>query len=156
MLALIFLSIGFTASAATFTGNAQVYSGGNGGLSWDSGRNALSVSCWFKLVIPSGTNLTEDMTILVNQHGYSPNSSFAYLVRFSIDSGNVEFLTRGSVTFTNTLIERPYLERWYHIAVVRSGESFYTYVDGRPVLNGGVVSNIGDSGNGQIVALSVL
>ena len=136
------------AVAATFSGNAQVYSGANSALTWDAGSSALSVSCWFKLVIPSGTNLTEDMTILVNQHGYAPNGSFAYLVRFNIGSGNIEFVTRGSLGFTNVLIERPYLERWYHVAVVRSGESVSTYVDGRAVFNG-PATGLANSANGE-------
>lgn len=144
---LCLLAFACESRAATFSGNARVYSGANSELTWDAGKNALTVSCWFKLAIPSGTNLTEDMTILVNQNGYSPTSPFAYLVRFNIESGNIEFVTRGSTAFTNTLIERPYLERWYHIAVVRSGESFWTYVDGRSLLTGTGPGNVGNAAN---------
>ena len=31
------------------------------------------------------------------------------------------------------MIARPYLERWYHVAVVRSGGALVAYVDGRQV-----------------------
>ncbi|MEK7678326.1 MAG: LamG-like jellyroll fold domain-containing protein, partial [Verrucomicrobiota bacterium] len=59
-------------------------------------------------------------------------------------SGNVEFSTKGtSGTYASTLIERPYLERWYHVAVVRQSESFSGYVDGRQVFSS--TGNVGDA-----------
>jgi RHS repeat-associated protein len=60
------------------------------------------------------------------------NANFSYEVRFNIFSGNIEFLAHGSLgAITNTLIARPYLDRWYHVAVVRQQSSFTAYVDGR-------------------------
>ena len=56
-----------TTSAATFHGNADLtVSDPTGALSWNSTNNALSVQCWFKISIPSGTNLTQNMVILAN------------------------------------------------------------------------------------------
>ena len=118
--------------AATFPGNARLeVTDSTGGLSWNSSANAMMVQCWFKISIPSGTNLTDNMTILVNRRTGSQSDAHAYLIQFNILSGNVEFSARGSGFYTNTLISRPYLERWYHLAIVRQGEVFTGYVDGR-------------------------
>ena len=70
------------------------------------------------MVIPTGTNLTENMVILMDRADGDVNSTFSYLVQFNINNGTIEFLTRGaSGAYTNTLIAHPYLDRWYHVAV---------------------------------------
>jgi len=79
--------------AAAFSGTARVEIGD--GLGWDSSKAALTVSCWFKLAIPTGTNLTENMTILVNRRSGDEGNPHAYQVRFNIYTGNIEFTTRG-------------------------------------------------------------
>lgn len=123
--------------AGNFSGAARLeVSDPTAALSWNSTANALSVQCWFKFSIPSGTNLTDNMTILVNRRSGSQSDPHAYLIFFNIYTGNVEFSARGSGLYTNTLITRPYLDRWYHVAVVRQGESFTAYVDGRQVFSG--------------------
>ena len=110
------------ASAATFPGNARVeVADSSGGLSWNPAANVLTVQCWFKLAVPSGTNLTENMTILVNRRTGTPANPHAFLIQYNFQTGNVEFSARGSGAFTNALIVRPYLDRWYHVAVVRQG-----------------------------------
>ncbi|MBI5385063.1 MAG: LysM peptidoglycan-binding domain-containing protein [Verrucomicrobia bacterium] len=120
--------------AATFSGNARLeVPDSTGGLSWNSGVGALTVQCWFKLTIPTGTNLTENLTILANRRGGSTNDTHAYLIEFDIYTGNIEFSTRGSGFRRFTLVERPYLDRWYHVAVVRQAEEFTVFVDGRAV-----------------------
>ena len=135
-----------TLPAATFSGNARVeVADSTGGLSWNTGNNVLSVSCWFKMVIPSGTNLTEDMTILVNRRGGTPSDAHAFRIFFNINSGNIEFTARGANGYTNVLIERPYLERWYHVAVVREGEVFTGYADGRQVFSAAAPQVVGDA-----------
>jgi RHS repeat-associated protein len=123
--------------AASFPGNARVeITDPTGGLSWSNSVNALTVSCWFKFVIPSGTNINQHMTLLVNRKtGTETTDPYAYLIRYNIWNGNLEFVTRGTSIATNTLIERPYLERWYHLAVVRQGDEYTGYVDGRQVFN---------------------
>ena len=129
---LVGLFVPLSASAAAFSGNARIEIGDS--LSWNPSTAALTVSFWFKLAIPTGTNLTENMTILVNRRSGDEGNPHAYQVRFNIFTGNIEFTTRGtSGAYTNTLIERPYLERWYHVAVVRSADTFTGYLDGRPV-----------------------
>ena len=162
IVSLLLFGLCFLASAthaATFPGNADLtVSDPSGVLSWNSGNNALSVQCWFKISIPSGTNLTQNMTILVNGTSGS-ESQYAYLVRFNIANGNVEFVAHGSSGgYTNTLIQLPYLERWYHLAIVQSGATFTGYVDGRQVFSSsGSVGNtantsgisIGGWGSGQ-------
>jgi len=120
--------------AATFLGNSRLeVADPTGGLSWNSAGSELTVQCWFKLSIPTGTNLTENMTILSNRRGGSTNDAHAYLIEFDIFTGSVEFSTRGSAYRRFTLVERPFLERWYHVAVVRQGEDFTIYTDGRLV-----------------------
>lgn len=140
---LCFFAAAVAISAATFSGNARLeVADSTGGLSWNPTANALTVECWFKISIPSGTNLTENMTILVNRRGGSQSDPHGYLIYFNIFTGDVEFSTRGSGTYTNTLISRPYLDRWYHVAVVRQGEVFTAYADGRQVFSGsGSVGN---------------
>jgi RHS repeat-associated protein len=119
-------------NAAIFSGNVRLeVTDPTGGLSWNSSANAMMVQCWFKISIPSGTNLTENMTILVNRRTGTQADPHAFLIQYNLQSGNVEFSARGSGAFTNALIARPYLERWYHVAVVRQGEAFSAYVDGR-------------------------
>jgi RHS repeat-associated protein len=149
----------FHASGGTFSGAARLeVSDPTGALSWNSTASALSVQCWFKISIPSGTTLTDNMTILVNRHDGSQADPHAYLIWFNISTGNVEFSSQGSGLYTNTLITRPYLDRWYHVAVVREGENFTGYVDGRQVFSSsGSTGNamttegvsIGGWGNGQ-------
>ena len=120
--------------AVTFAGNSRVeVTDPTGALSWNG--TALSVQCWFKISIPSGTTLTDNLTILVNRRSGSQSDAHAYAIYFNIFSGNVEFSARGSDAYTNTLIVRPYLDRWYHVAVVRQGENFTGYVDGREMFS---------------------
>jgi RHS repeat-associated protein len=135
------------ARAGDFSGSARLeVSDPSGGLSWNTASTALSVQCWFKLAIPSGTNLTDNMTILVNGQGGAQSSPHAYHIYFNIYTGNIEFATQGASSYTNTLIVRPYLDRWYHVAVVRQNESFTGYVDGREVFSGPGQQAIGNSG----------
>ena len=132
---------------ATFTNSARItVSDPTGDLSWKPEIRALTISCWFKLTVPSDRVLSEHMTILVNRQGGGEGDAHSYLVQFNHQTGNIEFSARGSSgVFTSTLIERPYLERWYHVAVVRSGDEFFSYVDGRPL--SARLQNIGDSGS---------
>jgi len=143
---LLFATVNFSSIAATFPGNADLtVPDPNGALSWNSGNAALTVQCWFKISIPSGTNLTQNMTILVNGNSGS-ESQYAYLVRFNISNGNVEFVSQGgSGSYTNTLIQLPYLERWYHLAIVQQGATFTGYVDGRQVFSSS--GNVGNTAN---------
>lgn len=146
MLAYLQATAGF---AASFTNSASVtVSDPSGDLSWKPANRALTVSCWFKLTVPSDRVLSENMTILVNRQDGSENDQHSYLVQFNIQTGDIEFSARGdSGGFSSTLIERPYLERWYHVAIVRSGDEFAGYVDGRPLAVR--AQGIGDSSSGQ-------
>ena len=125
--------------AAGFPGTAHLQATDAAGeLSWNPPArtpvpNALTVSCWFKISVPSGVNITENMTILVNRRTGDENSPFAYLIQFNASTGNVEFSAHGTGTYTRSLVDRPYLDRWYHVAVVRSGTSYTGYLDGRQV-----------------------
>lgn len=132
--------------AATFTNAACVTAPDPAGeLTWSSTTRALTISCWIRISIPSSMPVTNDMTILANRQDGDENSPSAYLLRFNANNGNVEFLTRGtSDAFTGKLIERPYLERWYHLAVKRAGNTVIGFVDGREVFNQDV-SAVGNS-----------
>ena len=121
--------------AATFTNSAS--------LKVDDTNNALTstngiftVSCWFRLAIPSGETLADNMTIVMDRADGNTNANHSYLIRFNVTSGDIEFDTKGTTAqFTKVLIQRPYLERWYHVAVVRNNSSFTFYVDGRQIQN---------------------
>lgn len=137
------------AFAASFDGNARVeIQDPSGNLSWSNTVNALTVECWFKISVPTGTNISDHMTILVNRRTGAENDPCAYWIRFNPWSGNVEYVTRGpSSGYTNSLIQQPYLDRWYHVAVVRSGSSFTGYADGRQVFNETLSPGVGNSAN---------
>ncbi len=77
------------------------------------------------------------MTILVNQSSLADKSPYPFLIRFNASNGNLEFVSKGTAdTFVGTLVERPYLDRWYHAAVVKQNDSFGGYLDGRQVFTG--------------------
>ena len=149
---MVLLVFGFRSVAATFPGNADLtVPDPSGALSWNSGNAALTVQCWFKISIPSGTNLTQNMVILANGTSGS-ESQYAYLIRFNISNGNVEFVAQGgSGGYTNKLIQLPYLERWYHLAVVQSGALFTGYVDGRQVFQS--PGNVGNTANSSGISI---
>ncbi len=112
---------------------------------------------WFKLSIPdvSTFQLTVDMTILGNRRTRNWSQPNAYRFYFSSSTGNIEFTARGSGAFPTpvNLITRPYLDRWYHLAAVRSGASSWSfYVDGR-ALPGMGLPDIGNSGNADGVSI---
>ena len=123
----------FHAPAATFSGNGSISANDpTGALSADPANNALTVSCWFRLSIPSSTILTENLVVLMDRTDGNESANYSYEVRFNIFNANIELLARGaSGAMTNTLIARPYLDRWYHVAVVRQQSAFAAYVDGR-------------------------
>lgn len=106
-----------------------------GGLSWNppaTPSTALTVMAWVKISIPTGTELTADMTILGNRKTLDWNQPHAWRFYFNINTGNIEFSARGTSSLTPIkLVERPYLDRWYHLAVVRSNTTYTAYVDGR-------------------------
>jgi RHS repeat-associated protein len=131
--------------AATFPGNASIeVADPSGALTWNSNINALTVSCWFKLSIPSGVSVTQDMAILVNRRTGTLNDPHAFAIYLNHTTGNVEFSSHGTGSEApRILIERPYLERPYHVAVIRDGSNLHAYVDGREVLN--VATAVGDS-----------
>lgn len=148
--------------AATFSGGASISANDpTGALSADTVNNALTVSCWFRLSIPSSTNLTENLVILMDRTDGNEAATFSYEIRFNIFNGNLEFLANGATgTITNKLIDRPYLDRWYHVAVVRQQSAFTAYIDGRQLASfpsvsignaaGGGLSIGGISGNSRL------
>ena len=141
-----FCLLTFITHAGTFPGNADLtVSDSTGALSWNTTNHVLTVQCWFEISVPSGANVTQNMTILANgTSGSEPY--FAYLVRYNISNGNVEFVAQGnSGGYTNTLIQQPYLERWYHVAVVEQQSGFLCYVDGQEVPTS--PGSVGNSGN---------
>ncbi|MEI7731823.1 MAG: LamG-like jellyroll fold domain-containing protein [Verrucomicrobiota bacterium] len=124
-----------SASAATFNGAASIkVDDPNNALTSTSG--VFTVSCWVRIAIPSSVNLTENMVILMDRTDGNESANYSYQIRFNYQNGRLEFLSKGATSSTtNTLIANPYLERWYHLAVVRNGTSLTTYVDGRQISN---------------------
>ena len=136
------LTVGGISHAAIFptstsaTDNARLeINDTTSGLSWNppaTPSTALTVMAWVKISIPTGTELTSNMTILANRKTLDWNQPHAWRFYFNITTGNIEFSARGTSTLTPIkLVERPYLDRWYHLAVVRSNTTYTPYVDGR-------------------------
>ena len=157
---------------ATFPGSASLsVADSTGALSANPTNNALTVSCWFRISIPSSTVLSENMVILMDRTDGNENGNFSYEIRLNAYTGSIDFLARGtSGAINNTLIARPYLDRWYHVAVVRQQSAFTAYVDGRQLATfpssaissavGGGLSVGGISGNsrcflGDIVEVAI-
>jgi hypothetical protein len=148
---------------ATFTNSASIQvSDPSGSLTSASG--IFTVSCWFRISVPSSLALSDNMDILMDRTDGNESANFSYLLRYNYANNAVEFVTHGSSgNYSKTLIPNPYLERWYHVAVVRSGSTFTCYVDGRPVLPsdsatlgstvGGGVAIGGISGNSLGISL---
>ena len=140
----------FPTAIVSATDNARIEINDTiGGLSFNppSGTpapNALTVMAWVKLSIPTGTDLSGNMTVLGNRKTLDWNSPHAYRFYFDISTGNLEFSARGTSSLTPIkLVERPYLDRWYHLAVVRSNNNYTPYVDGRALTP--VSQDIGNS-----------
>ncbi len=120
--------------SATFPGSARVEINDlTGSLSCSNAANAMTISCWFRISVPSGVTLVNNMVILANGKDGNEAGTYSYLLQYNVSNGNVEFRAKGaSGSYVKTnVIERPYLDRWYHVAVVRSDSSFTCYVDGR-------------------------
>ena len=129
--------------AASFPGGAYLqFTDSSGALS--ANNNTMTVSCWVKMSIPSGTTITKHQTILVDRKTGTESSTYSYLIRYNINTGNIEFLAKGTSALTPIiLVERPYLDRWYHLAVVRDGSEFTPIVDGIELQE--VISDIGST-----------
>ena len=129
-------SLGFAlgSRAATFPSgsgdNARIeVTDSTGGLSRNPAAitpapNALTVSLRVKISIPSGVTLAKDMTMLANRRTGDWTQPHAYRFYFNLTTGAIEFSARGAggLQAVARLVDRPYLDRWYHLAVVRSSD----------------------------------
>jgi len=124
------------AYAATFTNNARILiNDTTNGLSVNPANSQFSVSCWFRISVPSGVMLSDNIVILANRPSGTEADPHAYSIRFNPFSGNVEFTAKGSLGYTNTLVRSPYLDRWYHVAVTRQNDQYKGFADGRKVFD---------------------
>ena len=141
--------------AAAFPGNARVeINDSTGGLGWSTVTTALTVQCWCKISIPSGVTPNENMTILVNRRtGTSTTVPYAYHLFYDIAKNSIEFATRGKtgVSRQETLLAAPFLDRWYHLAIVRDGDSLWGYVDGQETSYPSLT--VGDTGSADGVSI---
>lgn len=128
------------ARAATFNGSSRAsVADTTSGLTWNdaAGQKALTISCWFKISLPNGGTISNPMIIMANTNSSWTSNAFsgthAYALFLNPNTGNVDFSAKGSAgtTYTRTVIVTPYLERWYHAAVVISNGTCQSYVDGR-------------------------
>jgi YD repeat-containing protein len=151
--ALLYVLSCVAVQAATFDGHAGLaIPDSTDSLSWKSENDVLSVYCWFKISVPTGESISDNMTILVDRRDGNESSTFAYLIRYNYQNGKVEFLSNGpDGTATVTLIETPYLDRWYHVVVVRSGSQLYSFVDGKA--NPVVAVSVGSTANSNGISI---
>ncbi|MBL9146095.1 MAG: hypothetical protein JNM99_20605 [Verrucomicrobiaceae bacterium] len=146
-----FIWLNIAAHAATFNGSSYASTTDTtGGLSWNnaSGQKALTISCWFKISLPNGGTISQPMVIMSNTgsswNGTTFSSNHAYAIYLSPTTGNVDISIKGAGgTFTKSVIQSPYLERWYHVAVVMSNTLVTGYADGLKTFADS--SNAGDS-----------
>lgn len=134
--------------AASFPGNARLeVNDPNGALSWNNTNRAMLVQCWFKISVPSGTEIKEDMVIVANRKTGTLSDTHAYAIYFNARAGTIDFSAKGDKdSITRVLVERPYLDRWYHVAVFRQEETFYGFLDGRSAFDTTKTSvNIGNA-----------
>ena len=130
-----------TGFAATFTNNANIRIN-DPTSSLTATGTTYTVSCWFRMLLPSSMTLGDNMTIFMDRTDGNESANFSCLIRYNISSNVVEFVTRGSSgTYSQPLIQTPFLNRWYHVAVSRSGSIFNAYVDGHALQPG--TSSIG-------------
>jgi RHS repeat-associated protein len=120
--------------AATFTNNASVQVISDLSQSLTSTSGVFTVSCWFRLSIPTTAVLPNNLTLLMDRADGNEAANHCYHIRFNVSNGDVEFVTKGAATYTKTLIQDPYPDRWYHLAIVRNASTFNFYVDGRSVI----------------------
>ncbi len=133
-------------------------------LSWNpsvSPSTNLTVMFWAKISLPdtAGFQLTEDMTLLGNRRTGDWNSNHAYRFYFNATTGNLEFSAKGASASLPpvALVQRPYLDRWYHLGAVRSGAVGWTfYVDGRKVLLPQSLPDIGSTATSDGVSIGGL
>lgn len=148
-LAIVFLaSLLGVASAAVFDGSATLATGQDTSSALTvPGSNALTVMCWAKLSVPSSVALSDSMTLMINRR--SGTGAYAWRLFWNSATGNLEFDARdasGSIA-NAVLVERPYLDRWYHLAAVRSGSRISVYVDGRLIRTVDLPAGFGSSSN---------
>lgn len=130
-------------------------------LSWNPpgvtpARNALTVMFWMKITLPDtgGFQLTEDMLIAGNRRT-DWIQNHAYRFYFNYLTGNIEFTAKGSTATLPpvALVQRPYLDRWYHLAATRGSAGWSFYVDGRAVLPAQALPDIGNMNSTEGVSL---
>ncbi len=159
--------------AAVFNGAARVSAGDTKSAFSGGTNNGLTVSCWFKMAIPSTAPqpLPKDMVIMSNRQNSTAGGNFAFEIRININTGNVEFHARGASAMVTAqpLITKPFLERWYHVAITRSVDPFTGYLDGRQVFqttqaigahtnsNGITIGGTSDSANlyGEVIETAI-
>ncbi|MCB1208708.1 MAG: hypothetical protein KDK97_05255 [Verrucomicrobiales bacterium] len=152
------------AGAATFSSSRASVADTTSGLSWNdaAGQKALTVSCWFKISMPNGGVISQPMIIMANSasgswNGTTLSTNHAYALFLNPNTGNVDFTAKGvGGSYARSVVITPYLERWYHVAVVVSNTIVKAYVDGRIVFtdsssagNTTTTDGVHIGGNGQ-------
>jgi RHS repeat-associated protein len=137
--------------AATFSGNASIAVPTDPAQSLTSTSGVFTVSCWFKLYVPSSLTVNENLTIAMDRADGNESAPYSYLLRINASNGALEFLTRDATTTTTlSLLNGLYVNRWYHVAVVRDRTVITAYIDGKKVAETGVVSS-STAGNGLAI-----
>jgi hypothetical protein len=109
------------AFTATFNGSASVkVTDPTSSLSAPGGN--FTVSCWFRLTVPTSLVLSQHMTLIMDRLDGNENLPFSYLIRLNYSTGDLEFVTRGTSSTTNyvkTLLRGLFVDRWYHACPTR-------------------------------------
>ena len=137
--------------AATFSGSASIAVSDDPDKTLTSTTGVFTVSCWFKLFVPSSLSLSQNLRIAMDSSEGDEGAPFSYLLRINATSGALEFLTRDSTTTTTLqlliglFVNAGIMWRWFE-----RGPSFTAYVDGSQVAQTGVGSG-STTGNGLAI-----
>ena len=110
-LATVILLVGLglsVSSAATFTNNVSIQVTSDPTSSLTSTSGVFTVSCWFRISVPSSVTLSDNMDIVMDRSDGNESANFSYLLRYNYTNNAVEFVTKGSTTsWSKILIQSP-------------------------------------------------
>jgi hypothetical protein len=120
----LFLAAGFSAfcflfspseaPAATFTNNASLGVASDPGNTLTSTNGTFTISCWFKLEVPSSATLSQNMTLFMDRYDRNEGANHSCQLRVNYTTGALEFTSRGGGgTITSTIAGGLFVGRWY-------------------------------------------
>jgi len=108
---------------------------------WNVGSGEFTVDLWYRF--------TEDkFTCFVSQYTMGQNSNNGWNFAYRSDSHKLMFNysnTGSNHTTKESAVWNPTLDTWYHLALVRSGDTYIFFADGQNIGSGALTGTIYDS-----------